>query len=54
MKARYPSYGVIIPIWSGLKHALKKAETTYSTFSVSLRFKNEVPDADISSLLTEW
>ena len=53
MKALWPSYGVMIPIYSGLNPALKKDDTTDSTFSVSFLFKKEVPEADISSFDTE-
>jgi hypothetical protein len=40
-----------MPICSGFNPALKNAVTTASTFYASVLFKNEVPDAEISSLL---
>lgn len=54
MKTFWPSQGVMIPIWSGLKPALKNAVTTYSTLAASILFRKDVPEEEISSLLIEW
>lgn len=54
INAFYPSYGVIIPIYSGFKPNFKKWVTNDSTLYASYLFKKDVPDADISSLLIEW
>jgi hypothetical protein len=54
MNAFYPSYGVIIPIYSGRRPALKNVVTTYSTFWASPLLRKEVPDAEISSTEFEW
>jgi hypothetical protein len=40
----------MIPIYSGFKPALNISVTTYSTLVASALFKNDVPEADISSL----
>jgi hypothetical protein len=42
-----------MPIYSGFRPALKKAVTNISTLVASYLFKNDVPDAEISSLLIE-
>lgn len=42
-----------MPIYSGLKPALKNAVTSCSTFAASCLLRKLVPEAEISSLLIE-